>query len=174
MGLSASQGRLLLLTAKKSDLEFRAQQIAMLRSILCQQQEAASKEYEDATSNRIMDIQLIASIDGGANDSKSTKNLTYQNLISGTVTADIDSSITGIQSSRKANTDIYDYASAHMYRLTTPDGAIVVSDVSEIPTNKKNVKTTSSPASNHKHAVGDKGGAYYDITKTKADGSQEN
>lgn len=173
MGLSASQGRLLLLTAKKSDLEFRAQQIAMLRSILCQQQEAASKEYEDATSNRIMDITLIAAVDSDVTASRSTKNLTYQTLISGTVTNNIDSSITGIVSSKKANTDIYEYTSAQMYRLTTPDGAIVVSDASEIPTSKKYTSTTDSPAGNHKTKFGSDGGASYTITKEKADGTTE-
>ena len=58
MGLSASQGRLLLLTAKQSDLEFRAQQISQKRLVLAQQLEQISKDYEDATSNRVMSISM--------------------------------------------------------------------------------------------------------------------
>ncbi|MBQ4645909.1 MAG: hypothetical protein IJB79_01025 [Candidatus Gastranaerophilales bacterium] len=135
MGLSASQGRLLLLTAKKSDLEYRAQQIAMLRAILCQEQEAASKEYEDATSNRIMNITLAAQAgkNDSASSSKVTYNLTYRNLISGTVTNSVASSLGGIQGSEGARTTDFEYASATPYRLMTADGAIVVSDESEIP-----------------------------------------
>ena len=45
MGLSASQGRMLLLTARKSDLEFRAQQISQRRLILSQQLEEIAMEY---------------------------------------------------------------------------------------------------------------------------------
>lgn len=52
MGLAASQGRLLLLTAKKSDLEFRAQAISQSRLVLMQQQEGIATKYAEKTSNR--------------------------------------------------------------------------------------------------------------------------
>ena len=48
MGLSASQGRMLSLTARLSDLEFRAQSIQNQKIRLADQSEAASKNYLDA------------------------------------------------------------------------------------------------------------------------------
>jgi len=51
MGLAASQGRLLLLTARKSDLEFRAQSISQARLILARDQEGVAKKYSEAISN---------------------------------------------------------------------------------------------------------------------------
>lgn len=56
MGLAASQGRLLLLTARKSDLEYQDQQIAQQRLILSQQLESVSSEYARKTGNRNMKI----------------------------------------------------------------------------------------------------------------------
>lgn len=131
MGLSASQGRLLLLTARQSDLEFRAQQISQKRLVLSQQLEEISKEYEEATSNRQMKINLFLQ---GANDSdKKTsvpKNLTYAALISGTLGM-YTSEQSGIQSySRTKNQE---YSSTTAYRLTDASGAIVVSSLEEIP-----------------------------------------
>lgn len=51
MGMAASQARLLTLTARKSDLEFRAQQITNSEMILAMQTEVAAKEYSNAMSN---------------------------------------------------------------------------------------------------------------------------
>ena len=59
MGLSASQGRMLLLTARKNDLEFRAQQISQRRLVLSSQLEQISTDYEEAMSNRVMHIKLM-------------------------------------------------------------------------------------------------------------------
>ncbi|MBQ7287338.1 MAG: hypothetical protein IJW73_06220 [Candidatus Gastranaerophilales bacterium] len=100
MGLSASQGRLLLLTARRSDLEYRAQQISQKRLVLSQQLEEISLEYENATSNRQMKIDLF--LNDGTEDSKTKTqrqcNLTYADLISGTVNAGgPGSKISGIQ-----------------------------------------------------------------------------
>ena len=43
MGLAASQARLLLLTARKSDLEYRAQQITNAEMILAMQTETVAR-----------------------------------------------------------------------------------------------------------------------------------
>ena len=75
MGLSASQGRLLLLTARQNDLEFRAQQISQKRLILSQQLEEIAMEYENATSNRQMMIQLYLAGNGSASDSENLQAL---------------------------------------------------------------------------------------------------
>lgn len=58
MGLAASQGRLLLLTARKSDLELQAQQISQDRLLLSIQQETIANEYAEKTNNQIYQIQL--------------------------------------------------------------------------------------------------------------------
>lgn len=58
MGLAASQGRLLLLTARKSDLELQAQQISQDRLVLSIQQEMIATEYAEKTNNQIYQIQL--------------------------------------------------------------------------------------------------------------------
>ena len=171
MGLSASQGRLLLLTAKKSDLEYRAQQIAMLRAILCQEQEAASREYEDATSNRVMSITLASNAAGSTTNipnDKITENLTYRALVSGTVTNGPGVTIAGIQASKGARTEDYEYTSTKFYRLMSADGAIVVSDVGEIPTATEG--TTKTPATQLEGAqYGDNA---YKTINTASDGSE--
>lgn len=171
MGLSASQGRLLLLTAKKSDLEYRAQQIAMLRAILCQEQEAASREYEDATSNRVMSITLASNAAGSTTNipnDKVTENLTYRALVSGTVSNGPGATIAGIQASKGARTEDYEYTSTKFYRLMSADGAIVVSDVGEIPTATESV--TKADATELKGEQFGKNA--YQITNTASDGSE--
>lgn len=54
MGLAASQARLLLLTARKSDLEFRAQQITNSEMILAMQTEEVAREYSNKLSNQTL------------------------------------------------------------------------------------------------------------------------
>lgn len=51
MGLAASQARLLLLTARKSDLEYRAQSITNTEMVLAMQTEAVARKYSEAISN---------------------------------------------------------------------------------------------------------------------------
>ena len=58
MGLAASQGRLLLLTARKSDLELQAQNITQQRLLLAMQQETIAEEYADKTNNQIFQVRL--------------------------------------------------------------------------------------------------------------------
>lgn len=52
MGLAASQARLLLLTARKNDLEYRAQQITNAEMILAMQTEEVAREYSIKISNQ--------------------------------------------------------------------------------------------------------------------------
>ena len=54
MGLSASQARFLQLTARRSNVEYEAQQINFQRLQLATKLEQASTEYQDKTSNRKM------------------------------------------------------------------------------------------------------------------------
>ena len=99
MGLSASQGRLLLLTARRSDLEYRAQQISQKRLILSQQLEEISLEYESATSNRQMKINLFGTEkDDNGNNIRRSMNLTYAALVSGVYQHGEE--LTGLQKSR--------------------------------------------------------------------------
>ncbi len=171
MGLAANQARSLLLVAQISDCEFRAQQITLQKAILAQQQEAASKEYETATSNRVMSITLASNAVGSSTsipNDKVTQNLTYRTLVSGTVTNGPGSLITGIQASKSARTEDYDYTSTKFYRLISADGAIVVSDVGEIPTSTQG--TTKTPATK---LDGDQfNGNAYKIINKAADGSE--
>lgn len=51
MGLAASQARLLLLTARKSDLEYRAQSITNTEMVLAMKTEEIARKYSDAISN---------------------------------------------------------------------------------------------------------------------------
>ena len=126
MGLSASQGRMLLLTARKSDLEFRAQQISQKRLVLSQQLEDIASDYEDATSDRQMKITLYStSSDSEDAAQKITKevNLTYSNLVSGSLGTTDGSIQPNLITGEQA------YTSNVAYRLVNFDGAIVVSNV---------------------------------------------
>ena len=139
MGLSASQGRMLLLTARKNDLELRAQQISQRRLLLSQQLESVSNEYETATSNRVMTITTRGA---DANGSTTTKdyNLSYAALTSGLTKAvgnDPTSAIAngyGIVANGAADSfNSGGFSVTGYYRLVDVDGAIVVSDPNEIP-----------------------------------------
>lgn len=66
MGLAASSGRLLLLTARRSDLEFRAQNITQRRMTLMSASDEASKEYEASINNRRLFFHMAGS--GNAED----------------------------------------------------------------------------------------------------------
>lgn len=54
MGLSASQARFLQLTARRSNIEYEAQQISQQRLQLADKLEMASTEYQNKTSNKKM------------------------------------------------------------------------------------------------------------------------
>lgn len=61
MGLAASQGRLLLLTARKSNLELQAQVISQERALLSMQQETIAYDYSQKTNNQIYMISTTGS-----------------------------------------------------------------------------------------------------------------
>ena len=61
MGLAAGQARLLLLTARKSDLEFRAQQITNAEMMLAMQTEDIARQYSIKMSN-----QTVMKLDKGS------------------------------------------------------------------------------------------------------------
>lgn len=73
MGLSASQARFLQLTARRSNIEYEAQQISQHRLQLADKLEMASTEYQNKTSNRKMVFRF--------NDGNQINNIdvTYQN-----------------------------------------------------------------------------------------------
>lgn len=54
MGLSASQARFLQLTARRSNVEYQAQQINQERLMLSEKLSQASTKYNDATNNRTL------------------------------------------------------------------------------------------------------------------------
>ncbi len=68
MGLAASQGRYLCLTARNSDLIYEAQQISQQRLALASESQAVSEKYNEAMNNTIM---MATTPDGG------TQRLTY-------------------------------------------------------------------------------------------------
>ncbi len=59
MGMSASQGRFLFLTARKNDLEYKAQQISQQRMILADESSNITKEYSDALSNTKLVYRVV-------------------------------------------------------------------------------------------------------------------
>ena len=163
MGLSASQGRLLLLTARRSDLEYRAQQISQKRLILSQQLEEISLEYESATSNRQMKINLFGTEkDDNGNNIRRSMNLTYAALVSGVYQHGEE--LTGIQKSSYVQSG--GWTSNNAYRLVSTEGAIVVSSFDEIPkTISKSTETLSNPTS-YISEGGKKYSTIYNITET--------
>ncbi len=111
MGLAASQGRLLLLTARKSDLEYRAQEISQRRLTLATELESVSSQYARKTSNRQMKLTRFVK-QGEANQTQ-TVNLTYRNLIE-----------------LGKNEDGSNFSD---YRVKNARGQIVVPSTSELP-----------------------------------------
>ncbi len=71
MGLAASQGRYLCLTARMSDLVFEGQQISQQRLALATANQEASEKYNEAMNNTIM--QVVTAQNG-------TQRLTYDVL----------------------------------------------------------------------------------------------
>lgn len=78
MGLASSQARLLLLTARKSDLEYRSQMISQRKLTLAMQTEEIATEYTQKMSNR----KLMFSFDQDANaGTQLSVNLSYAQLV---------------------------------------------------------------------------------------------
>ena len=74
MGLASSQARILLLTAQKSDLEYRAQVINQRKLNLSNQTQALSERYSRAINNRKLTFALF----GAENDVR--RDLSYSDL----------------------------------------------------------------------------------------------
>lgn len=92
MGLAASQARLLLLTARKSDLEYRAQMICQRKTMLAMQTEELATNYSKALNNRKLYFTYTASQNDGVtkevflsyDEFTSTQNSTQYRLIDST------------------------------------------------------------------------------------------
>ncbi len=83
MGMSASQGRLLSLTARLSDLEYKAQVISNAKIRLADQSEAASTAYLDALDAEKLTVQSGVSSTGATTRIDATAyNLTTYGAIS--------------------------------------------------------------------------------------------
>lgn len=106
MGLAASQCRLLLLTARLSDTEYRAQMISQRRMALAMQTEQIATNYSRALNNRILKFTYDFK---SSDNTPIQKDLTYYEL-----TAE-------------------NSALAGKYRVKTADGKIAVASVDEIP-----------------------------------------
>ncbi|MBQ2644819.1 hypothetical protein IJG14_04510 [bacterium] len=78
MGLASSQARLLLLTARKSDLEYRAQMISQRKINLAMQSQQLALDYSQKRSNRQMD--LVYYTDSNTSEVYKEK-LSYQGLM---------------------------------------------------------------------------------------------
>ena len=77
MGLAASQARLLLLTARKSDLEYRAQMISQRKVMLAMQTEEIATTYSEALNNRKLYFTWTTEQNNGATKEEL---LTYSNF----------------------------------------------------------------------------------------------
>jgi|GEM_PF-858019 len=111
MGIAAGQARIFLLTARDHDLTYRGNAIMQDRLLLASSQEKVSKEYARKTGNRQM--TFTTTVLQGQTNTPVTRNLTYELL-------------------RTAGSG--DAANQTRYRVKNIDGAIVVAQLSEIPT----------------------------------------
>lgn len=76
MGLAASQGRYLCLTARMSDLVYEGQQISQQRLNLATESQQIADRYAEATNNKIM----VANMYTGGSEPSSQVQLTYSLL----------------------------------------------------------------------------------------------
>ena len=78
MGLASSQARMLLLTARKSDLEYRAQMISQRKINLAMQTQQLATEYSQAMSNRRLDLVYYTD---GNNQIAMSEKLSYSGIM---------------------------------------------------------------------------------------------
>ena len=76
MGMSASQARYLQLTARRSDIEYEAQQITQARMALAESSSKIANDYNNALGNRRLFFQSNA-----ASGSTAMPLLTYYNIV---------------------------------------------------------------------------------------------
>ncbi len=115
MGMAASQCRILLLTARKSDLELRAQNITQRKMVLSMQTEEVASAYTTALGNR--EINFVWNMDSSDN-TQQKQLLTYKALCNST-----------------------NNGTAQNARIVNASGAIVVRDASD-PVLQKMLTTT--------------------------------
>lgn len=77
MGLSSSQGRLLMLTSRLSDIELAQIMISQRQNQLAWESEAAAKEYNEAVSNYKLTIKVP---DTSGDKSYTKEDLSFQNM----------------------------------------------------------------------------------------------
>ncbi|MCD7780843.1 MAG: hypothetical protein LUH05_09260 [Candidatus Gastranaerophilales bacterium] len=77
MGLSSSQGRLLMLTSRLSDIELSEMLISQTQTSLATDKEQAASNYMEATSNYKLTIKVT---DSSSSTGYSKEDLTYDNL----------------------------------------------------------------------------------------------
>ncbi|MBQ2871719.1 hypothetical protein IJE86_08460 [bacterium] len=80
MGLAASQARLLLLTARKSDLEYRAQMISQTKLSLAMETEGIAKKYTKALNNTTLTFEYFDVVNDPDAQKATTEVLNYQNF----------------------------------------------------------------------------------------------
>ena len=78
MGLSSSQGRLLMLTSRLSDIELAQIMISQRQNQLAWESEKISKEYNEAISNYKLTIKIP---DATEQKGYSVEDLTYENMV---------------------------------------------------------------------------------------------
>lgn len=78
MGLAASQARYLLLTARRSDLEYRAQMISQRKIALAMETEQVATAYTKALNNRHLMFTYWVSPNEGGTPKETTAELTYE------------------------------------------------------------------------------------------------
>lgn len=78
MGLASSQARILLLTARKSDLEYRAQAISQRKMNIAMQTQQLAQDYSTAMSNRRMKFIYFAD---GQSGKTLEEDLSYEGLV---------------------------------------------------------------------------------------------
>lgn len=83
MGLAASQARLLLLTARRNDLEFRAQMITQQKLALAMETEQFAIAYSEALSDKRLMFTCWQDGNGGKNDGQMSVELSYDAISSG-------------------------------------------------------------------------------------------
>ena len=77
MGLSSSQGRLLLLTSRLSDIQLQEMLVAQNQGRLAYQSEKAAQTYNEAMNN----FKLVIKVPDTTEDGKyKQENLTYKNM----------------------------------------------------------------------------------------------
>ena len=78
MGLSSSQGRLLMLTSRLSDISLSQIMISQQQNLLAWDSEKISKEYNEAINNYKITIKIP---DGEESRGQTVEDLTYTNMV---------------------------------------------------------------------------------------------